>query len=121
MVSPDRFAKGMTFDQYVAFISTPENLKREGSFNRPRKDYGDFFRQAYEHDYLTFSMAPFMALTAAAGLRDLWERPKLKLAAAGLAVLALLQAAWVNGDRLTRMGGNLFEEFWPDVRRLLKW
>jgi hypothetical protein len=65
-----------------------------------------FFRQAYEHDYLTFSMAPFMALTAAAGLRDLWERPKLKLGAVGLAILAALQAAWVNGDRLTRMGGN---------------
>lgn len=65
-----------------------------------------FFRQAYEHDYLTFSLAPFMALTAAVGLRDLWERPKVKWVAAALAVLAFLQAAWVNGDRLTRMGGN---------------
>jgi hypothetical protein len=48
MVSPQRFAQGMTFDQYVAFMRTPENLKREGSFNRPRKDYGEFFRKAYE-------------------------------------------------------------------------
>jgi len=38
----------MTFEQYVAFMSTPENLKRQGSFNRPRKDFGDFFRKAYE-------------------------------------------------------------------------
>ena len=53
MVSPDRFAKGMTYEQYVAFIGTPENLKREGSFNRPRKDYGDFFRKAYEATQLT--------------------------------------------------------------------
>jgi hypothetical protein len=48
MVSPQRFAQGMTFDEYVKFIATAENLKREGSFNRPRKDYGDFFRKAYE-------------------------------------------------------------------------
>ena len=53
MVSPQRFAQGMTFDEYVKFISTPENLKREGSFNRPRKDYGAFFRQAYEATPLT--------------------------------------------------------------------
>jgi predicted membrane-bound mannosyltransferase len=65
-----------------------------------------FFRQAYEHDYLTISLAPFMALSAAVGLRHLWERPKLKLVAAGLAGIAFLQAVVVNGDRLTRMGGN---------------
>lgn len=53
MVSPQRFAQGMTFDQYVALIGTPENLKREGSFNRPRKDYRDFFRKAYEATQLT--------------------------------------------------------------------
>jgi thioredoxin family protein len=53
MVSPQRFAQGMTFEQYVAFIGTPENLKREGSFNRPRKDYGDFFRKAYAATQLT--------------------------------------------------------------------
>ena len=53
MVSRERFAQGMTFDQYVKFISTPENLEREGSFNRPRKDYGDFFRKAYEANPLT--------------------------------------------------------------------
>ena len=65
-----------------------------------------FFRQAYEHDYLTFSAAPFFALTAAAGLRDLWERPKLRFCAPLLGALFLVQAAWVNGDRLTRQGGN---------------
>jgi len=48
MVSPERFAKGMTFEQYVAFVGTPENLKREGSFNRPRKDYSGFLRKAFE-------------------------------------------------------------------------
>ena len=53
MVSRERFAQGMTFDEYVKAISTPENLKREGSFNRPRKDYGDFFRKAYAATQLT--------------------------------------------------------------------
>jgi Thioredoxin len=48
MVSRERFAQGMTFDEYVKFMSTPENLKRQGSFNRPRKDYGDYFRKAYD-------------------------------------------------------------------------
>jgi hypothetical protein len=53
MVSRERFAQGMTFEQYTKFISTPENLRREGSFNRPRRDYGDFFRQAYAATQLT--------------------------------------------------------------------
>jgi hypothetical protein len=53
MVSPERFAKGMTFDQYVAFVGTPENLKREGSFNRPRRDYSDFLRKAFESAQLS--------------------------------------------------------------------
>lgn len=48
MVSRERFAQGMTFEEYVTFMSTPENLRRQGSFNRPRKDYGDFFRRAYD-------------------------------------------------------------------------
>jgi hypothetical protein len=48
MVSRERFAQGMTFDEYVKFMSTPENLKRQGSFNRPRKDYGEYFRKAYD-------------------------------------------------------------------------
>jgi hypothetical protein len=53
MVTRERFAQGMTFDEYVKFVSTPENLKREGSFNMPRKDYGDFLRKAFEAARLT--------------------------------------------------------------------
>ena len=65
MVSPQRFAQGMTFEQYVAFISTPENLRREGSFNRPRKDYGAFFRTAYEANPLTPPQREALAWIAA--------------------------------------------------------
>jgi len=53
MVSPERFAQGMTFEQYVKFVATPENLKREGSFNMPRKDYSDFLRKAFDSARLT--------------------------------------------------------------------
>ncbi len=53
MVTAERFATGMTFEQYCAFVGTPENLKREGSFNRPRRDYSDFFRKAYASARLT--------------------------------------------------------------------
>jgi len=47
MVTAERFAQGMTFDQYVKFVGTPENLKREGSFSMPRKDYSDFLHKAF--------------------------------------------------------------------------
>ena len=53
MVSPERFAQGMTFDQYVKFVGAPENLKREGSFNMPRRDYSEFLRKAFETAQLT--------------------------------------------------------------------
>jgi hypothetical protein len=53
MVSAERFAKGMTFDQYVAYVATPENLKREASMNRPRQDWSGFLRKAYESARLT--------------------------------------------------------------------
>src|SRR5256885_12260903 len=39
-----RFAKGMTFDQYVAYVATPENLKREGSGGAPRRDWSGHLR-----------------------------------------------------------------------------
>ena len=48
VVTPERFAKGMTFDQYVRYMATPENLAREGSQGEPRKDFSAFFRRAYE-------------------------------------------------------------------------
>lgn len=47
MVDARRFAKGMTFPQYVDYVGTPENLKREGS-PTSRKDFSGFLRTAYE-------------------------------------------------------------------------
>jgi hypothetical protein len=46
VVTPERFASGLTFDQYVAYVATPENLQREGS-GRPRIDWSAHLRAAY--------------------------------------------------------------------------
>jgi hypothetical protein len=50
VVTADRFAKGMTFDEYVHFTGSPENLSREGfdirrfSSVRPRVDWSAYLR-----------------------------------------------------------------------------
>jgi hypothetical protein len=52
-MTPERFAKGMTFDEYVRFIGSPENLAREGfdirrfSKLRPRLDWSGYLRDRY--------------------------------------------------------------------------
>jgi len=53
-MTPERFAKGMTFDEYVTFTGSPENLGREGfdirrfSLVRPRVDWSGFLRERYD-------------------------------------------------------------------------
>ena len=55
-VTAARFAKGMTFDEYVTWAGSPENLAREafssyhpdaGSIGGPRKDNSAVFRERY--------------------------------------------------------------------------
>jgi hypothetical protein len=52
-MTPDRFAKGMTFDDYVEFTGSPENLGREGfdirrfSLVRPRVDWSGYLRDRH--------------------------------------------------------------------------
>ncbi len=53
VVTPERFASGMTFEQYVAYVGTPENLKREGSLGLPRRDWSGFLRAAYSETRLS--------------------------------------------------------------------
>lgn len=48
VVTPERFAKGMTFDEYVRFVATPANLAREGSMGSVRRDQSGFLRAAFE-------------------------------------------------------------------------
>jgi thioredoxin family protein len=53
VVTPERFAQGMTFDDYVTFIGSPDNLRREGfdvrrfSTLRPRLDWSDYLRRRH--------------------------------------------------------------------------
>jgi hypothetical protein len=56
VVTPERFAKGMTFDEYVRYVGGPENLAREawggyfpdgGSIPTSRKDHSAVFRERY--------------------------------------------------------------------------
>jgi hypothetical protein len=62
VVTPERFAQGRTFDEYVKFVGTPENLAREafggyfpdaGSHGAPRKDNSSVFRERYARARLT--------------------------------------------------------------------
>jgi hypothetical protein len=53
VITLERFAQGMTFDEYVAYLSTPENLRREGSGGQPRIDRSGFFRDAFANCKLT--------------------------------------------------------------------
>jgi hypothetical protein len=55
-VTAERFAKGRTFDEYVNYVGSPENLAREGfvayhpdagSIGGPRKDNSAAFRERY--------------------------------------------------------------------------
>lgn len=56
VVTPERFARGMTFDQYVTYTGSPENLAREafgsyypdgGSIGTARRDNSAVFRERY--------------------------------------------------------------------------
>ena len=62
VVTAERFAKGRTFDEYVKYIGTPENLAREGfgsyypdagSKGAARKDNSAVFRDRYARARLT--------------------------------------------------------------------
>ena len=48
VVTPERFASGMTFPQYLADIGTPENLAREASGGGARQDRTAEMRAWYE-------------------------------------------------------------------------
>jgi hypothetical protein len=53
MVSADRFAKGMTFEQYVAYTATPENLERESSPGGTGREWSAHLREVYDATQLT--------------------------------------------------------------------
>jgi len=58
-MTPERFARGLTFDDYVKFTGSPENLGREGfdirrfSLVRPRVDWSGYLLERYTNARLT--------------------------------------------------------------------
>ncbi|HKA62992.1 MAG TPA: thioredoxin family protein [Methylomirabilota bacterium] len=50
VVTPQRFASGMTFDEYLAFIGTPENLAREAGWwlGPERMDWSAILRRWHD-------------------------------------------------------------------------
>jgi hypothetical protein len=48
VVTPERYASGMTFEQYLAYIASPENLRREGSGGELRRDWSGWIRSWYD-------------------------------------------------------------------------
>lgn len=65
-----------------------------------------FMRWAHVHDYLSFGLAPLVAVAAAHGVETLWTTTPRKAVAAVLLALAAAQSAWITGDRLHRRGAN---------------
>jgi Thioredoxin len=75
VVTPERFAKGRTFDDYVTYVGSPENLAREafggvyhadgGSTGGPRKDNSAIFRDRYAKAALTDRQAAAIKWLAA--------------------------------------------------------
>jgi Thioredoxin len=57
VVTPERYASGMTFDEYVDYVGTPENLAREPSTGAPRQNYSGFLRAAFERSRLSVDQA----------------------------------------------------------------
>jgi hypothetical protein len=62
-MNAERFARGMTFDDYVTFIGSPENLAREGfdirrfSLVKPRLDWSGYLRDRHAKARLTDDQA----------------------------------------------------------------
>jgi hypothetical protein len=71
VVTPQRFAQGMTFDEYVTFVGSPANLAREGfdirrfSHVRPRIDWSGYLRERYANAKLTLDQAAAIRWLAA--------------------------------------------------------
>ena len=58
-MTPERFARGMTFDDYVTFVGSPANLDREGfdlrtfRLMRPRVDWSEYLRARHANAALS--------------------------------------------------------------------
>jgi hypothetical protein len=110
VVTPERFASGRTFEQYLAFIGTADNLAREGS-SSPRRDQTAAMRAWYEASRLTDAQA--------AAIRWLASQP------GGPAKILVISEEWSSDcrrdvpmlARVAEAGGMELRIFTRDGRR----
>jgi hypothetical protein len=90
-MTPERFARGMTFDEYVRFSGSPANLAREGfdirrfSLVRPRVDWSGYLHERHERARLSPEQA--------AAIRWLAAQPE------GPAKVAVISEDWSSDCR----------------------
>ena len=114
VVTPERFASGMTFEQYVTYIATPENLARESSLGEPRRDWSKQLRATWERTRLHDPQA--------AALEWLAARPD------GPAKILVISEEWSSDcrrdvpmlARLAEAGGMELRIFRRDGKRFSK-
>jgi len=121
-VTPERFAKGMTFDEYVKYAGSAENMGREGfgsyfpdagSRGAPRKDNSAVFRERYARARLSDHQA--------AAIKWLVAQP------GGPAKILVISEDWSSDcrrelpvlQRLAEAGGMEMRIFNRDGKKLL--
>jgi thiol-disulfide isomerase/thioredoxin len=57
VVTPERFASGLAFEQYLTYVASPGNLEREGSGGAPRRDWSAHMRAWFESMRLSEAQA----------------------------------------------------------------
>src|SRR5439155_1024192 len=122
VVTPQRFAKGMSFDQYLKYAGSPENLAREafgsyvpagGSLGAPRKDNSAILRERHARARLTEEQT--------AGIKWLAAQPN------GPAKILVLSEDWSSDcrrdvpvlARLAEAGGMELRIFNRDGKKIL--
>ena len=66
VVTPERYASGMTFEEYLAYVASPENLRREGSASgEARRDWSGWMRSWYDSLRLSDAQAAAIRWLAA--------------------------------------------------------
>lgn len=66
VVTPERYASGMTFEEYLAYVASPENLRREGSATgETRRDWSGWMRDWYQSFRLSDAQAAAVRWLAA--------------------------------------------------------
>src|SRR5438876_4263335 len=122
IVTPERFAQGMTFDEYVRYVGSPENLAREawggyfpdsGSMPTARKDNSPVFRERHARARLSDQQA--------AAIRWLAAQPE------GPAKILVISEDWSSDcrrdvpmlARLAEAGGLALRIFNRDGKKIL--